>query len=227
MSGRPAPVTAAEIATRDDLPDWRVVLNRLEARFTAPSFGDAAALIADIAAAADAAEHHPDVDLRYPGRVHVVLTTHATGGLSDLDVSLALEISRLAAAREATSEPLVSQAVEIALDAVDIPAVLPFWRAVLGYVDDAAPGSTGPVVALRDPARIGPPMWFQQADERHHQPQRFHLDVSVPHDLAEERIAAALAAGGTLVTHEYARSWWVLADAEGNQACVCTWQDRG
>ena len=227
MSGDPTPVSAAEVAQRDDLPDWRVVLNRLEARFTAPSFGEAAALVVDIAAAADAAEHHPDVDLRYPGRVHVVLTTHATGGLSDLDLSLAREVSRLATARGATSEPLASQAVEVALDAVDIAAVLPFWRAVLGYVDDTSPASTGPVVALRDPARIGPPMWFQQADERHPQQQRFHVDVSVPHDVAEERVAAALAAGGRLVTDEHARSWWVLADAEGNQACVCTWQDRG
>jgi 4a-hydroxytetrahydrobiopterin dehydratase len=48
----------------------------------------------------------------------------------------------------------------------------------------------------------------------------------VPHELAEERVAAAIAAGGRLVTVEYARSWWVLADAEGNEACVCTWQDR-
>ena len=56
---------------------------------------------------------------------------------------------------------------------------------------------------------------------------RFHIDVTVPHDAAEERIAAALAAGGRLVTDRYARSWWVLADAEGNEACICTWQDRG
>ena len=55
---------------------------------------------------------------------------------------------------------------------------------------------------------------------------RFHIDVSVAHDVAETRVAAALAAGGTLVTEEFARSWWVLADADGNEACVCTWQDR-
>ncbi|HET9600995.1 MAG TPA: VOC family protein [Acidimicrobiales bacterium] len=37
---------------------------------------------------------------------------------------------------------------------------------------------------------------------------------------------AAVAAGGVVVTDQYARSWWVLADPEGNEACVCTWQDR-
>ena len=35
---------------------------------------------------------------------------------------------------------------------------------------------------------------------------------------------AVVAAGGRLVTDEYAPSWWVLADADGNLACVCTWQ---
>jgi 4a-hydroxytetrahydrobiopterin dehydratase len=45
----------------------------------------------------------------------------------------------------------------------------------------------------------------------------------VPHDQAEARIAAAIAAGGHLVTDQQAPSWWVLADAEGNEACVATW----
>ena len=42
----------------------------------------------------------------------------------------------------------------------------------------------------------------------------------------QDDVAAALAAGGRMVTAQYARSWWVLADADGNAACVCTWQDR-
>jgi len=45
----------------------------------------------------------------------------------------------------------------------------------------------------------------------------------VPHDLAQARIAAAIDAGGHLVTDKYAPAWWVLADAEGNEACVGTW----
>ena len=42
-----------------------------------------------------------------------------------------------------------------------------------------------------------------------------------------ERIDAALAAGGTLVSDAEAPSFWVLADPQGNRACLCTWQDRG
>jgi hypothetical protein len=45
-------------------------------------------------------------------------------------------------------------------------------------------------------------------------------------DQAEARIAAALAAGGHLVSDAHAPMWWVLADAEGNEACVATWVGR-
>ena len=48
----------------------------------------------------------------------------------------------------------------------------------------------------------------------------------VPHDEVQARLDAALAAGGTLVTDRFAPSWWVVADAEGNEACLCTWQPR-
>ena len=57
---------------------------------------------------------------------------------------------------------------------------------------------------------------------------RIHLDVTVPHDVAEARGSPPpVAAGGTLVSDPAAaREFWVLADPEGNEACVCTWQDR-
>jgi 4a-hydroxytetrahydrobiopterin dehydratase len=71
-----------------------------------------------------------------------------------------------------------------------------------------------------------PAFWFQQMDAPRPQRNRIHVDVTVPHDVAEERVAATLAAGGRLVTDAYAPSWWVLADAEGNEACVCTWLGR-
>ena len=43
---------------------------------------------------------------------------------------------------------------------------------------------------------------------------------------AEGRVRAALGAGGRLVDDSFARSFWVLADAEDNEVCVCTWTDR-
>ncbi|MFM8267850.1 MAG: VOC family protein, partial [Ilumatobacteraceae bacterium] len=79
---------------------------------------------------------------------------------------------------------------------------------------------------LVDPRGRGPSFWFQDMDEARRERSRFHIDVIVAHDEAEARIAATLEAGGRLVSDAYARSWWVLADADGNEACVCTWQDR-
>jgi 4a-hydroxytetrahydrobiopterin dehydratase len=82
------------------------------------------------------------------------------------------------------------------------------------------------VEVIVDPRRIGPAFWFQQMDAPRPQRNRIHVDVTVPHDEADARISAALAAGGRLVSDERARAFWILADPEGNEACVCTWQDR-
>jgi 4a-hydroxytetrahydrobiopterin dehydratase len=58
------------------------------------------------------------------------------------------------------------------------------------------------------------------------QRNRVHFDITVAHDEAEARVRAALGASGRLVDDSFARSFWVLADAEGNEVCVCTWTDR-
>lgn len=188
------------------LADWRLLLRRLEATYRATSFADAAAFVQRVSEATAA-----DIDLRPPGIVHVRLPADDTGSAGS--------IAALASAAGLTSEPVAATTTEVAIDALDIAAVRPFWRAVLGYVDDGDD-------AVADPRRIGPSFWFQQMDEPRPQRNRIHIDVTVPHDAAEARIEAALAAGGTLVSDRAARAFWVLADPEGNEACVCTWQDR-
>lgn len=212
-------VSAEQFADLEGCGDWRFLLGAIHADFRAGSFAAAASLVARIAEAAEDADHHPDLDVRYPDRVRVSLTTHAVGGLTTHDVELARRISALAADADATAEAAAPQSLEIALDTMDADRIRPFWAAVLGYEDDGHG-------ALVHPYRLGPAMWFQQMDEPRTDRDRFHIDVTVPHDVAEERIAAALAAGGTLVEDRFARAWWVLADADGNEACVCTWQDR-
>jgi 4a-hydroxytetrahydrobiopterin dehydratase len=213
-------ISATEFAAIEGLDDWRFVLGAIHAEFEVRPFATAAALVAAIGQASDAADHHPELALRYPGRVRVSMHSHDVGGISDRDVALARTVSALAADAGATSHPGAAQGVEVAIDTMDADRIRPFWKAVLGYAE-ATDGS------LFDPARSGPSMWFQQMDEPRHERQRFHLDVSVPHDEAEARVAATIAAGGHLVSDQFARSWWILADADGNEACVCTWQDRG
>jgi 4a-hydroxytetrahydrobiopterin dehydratase len=219
-------ISASEFHARDELPDWRIVLGRIEAGFQAPSFHAAGAFVGQVAAAADAAAHRAAVDLRHPGHVRVALTTHDHNELSPADVELARAVSGLAAEAGLASRPHLALAVEVGIDALDIDAVRPFWKAVLGY-DDAPTAPGEQVLAVVDPLSIGPPVWFQQMDAPRPQRNRIHVDVTVAHDVAEERVAAAIAAGGRLVSDKQARAWWVLADAEGNEACVCTWQDRG
>lgn len=218
-------VRASEFVTLG-LDDWRVLRTRIEANFGCGSFTEAGRFTADVAALCDRHNHHASVDLRYPDLVHIASSSHDVGGLSDRDVRLAREISALAAERGFHTTPLDSVALEIAIDAVDIDAVRPFWQAVLNYVPEhTAPGEQ--IQAILDPEGIGPEVWFQQMDQPRTQRNRIHLDVVVPHDVAEERVQAALDAGGRLVSGERAKAFWVLADAEGNEACVCTWQDRG
>lgn len=53
-----------------------------------------------------------------------------------------------------------------------------------------------------------------------------YVRLAAPHEQAEARIAGALAAGGHLVSDGHAPMWWVLADPEGNEACVATWVGR-
>ncbi len=214
---RYTPVTAAEFAALE-LSDWRYVLGAIEGHFRAPTFSAAGALTALIAATADAVDHHPDIDLRYPGVVRVRVSTHAIDGLSNEDVEFAHRVSQLAVASGAVASTAAVSALEIAIDTMDADRIRPFWAAVLGYreVDGT----------LVDRLHLGPPMWFQQMDAPRTGRGRFHLDVSVPHDIAEQRVTAAVAAGGRLVDGSHARSWWVLADADGNVACISTWQDR-
>ena len=213
-------VSADQFDQTDGVGHWRFVLGVIRADFQAGSFPAATALAAKIADAAEAADHHPDIDLRYPDRVRVALTTHATGGLTTLDLELARRISQRAADSGASAAAPNSQAIEITVDTTDIERIRPFWQAVMG--DYVQSGSR----LLVDPLRAGPAICFQHADSHRPGRNRVHVDVSVPHDVAEQRVAAAIAAGGVVVTDRFARSWWVLADVDGNEACISTWQDR-
>jgi 4a-hydroxytetrahydrobiopterin dehydratase len=213
-------VTPEEFDRLEGVGDWRFLLGAIHADFRAGTYPGATALAMAIAEAAEEAIHHPDIDVRYPDRVRVVLTTHATGGLTMLDVDLARRISELAAQSGAQVDPPIAQATEITIDTTDVDRLRPFWRAVMGGYAERGPR------LLVDPLRAGPTICFQLADADRPGRNRVHVDVSVPHDVAEQRVAAAIDAGGTLVTDHHARSWWVLADPDGNEACVSTWLDR-
>jgi 4a-hydroxytetrahydrobiopterin dehydratase len=91
------PITPRQFHVAAGVEDWRVLFEGAWAHFRTGSFGAGVALVDAIGELADAANHHPDVDLRYAG-VTVRLVTRDVGGLSERDVELARRIPT--AARE-------------------------------------------------------------------------------------------------------------------------------
>lgn len=204
----------------EELADWRYMLRTLRARFVTGDFNTGAQFVSRIAEAADAMDHHPDVDLRY-FRVDIVLTSHDTDAVTSRDIRLARTISQFAAQLGAKAATDQVQMFEIALDTPDHEAVKPFWRALLGYSDSPRPDE------ILDRGGRYPALWFQETTRHEPPQQRFHFDVHVPPEQADARVSAALEAGGMLVDDTSAPSFWVLADPDGNRACVCTWQQPG
>ena len=200
-------ITAAQFHAADGVGDWRSLYHLVAAYFRTGSLARGIALINEIGVGEPP---HLGIDLR-PAGVTVTLRRR--------DVVIARRISAAAARLGLTADPAAVQLVNVTLDVLVGADVLPFWRAVLGYReigDDY----------LSDPAGRGPGFGLQPMDTPRTERNRMHLDVAVPHDHAETRVAAALAAGGHLVSDEHAPKWWVLADAEGNEACIATWLGR-
>jgi len=201
------------------------MLGTIQTEVLAPSLMEAAeaASLAVSAVGADG-QGHLTVDIR-ADRAVLRLQSAEAGWVTGRDIRLAHRVSGALGAGGLHTTPGHGsvQLLEIAIDALEIPAVRPFWKAITGYVDE--PGSELQA-ALIDPSGRGPAIWFQQMDAPRPQRNRIHLDVDVPHDAASARIDAAIAAGGRLLSDDAAPAFWVLADPEGNEACICTWQGR-
>ncbi|MCD2469056.1 4a-hydroxytetrahydrobiopterin dehydratase [Streptomyces sp. MBT42] len=210
---------------------WRYLLGGLRTAVPVGSMAQAADVAAlAVGACGDDADGHLALDIR-PGRVLLILQSAEHAGVTTLDVDLAHRVSAAVGGLGLRTEPAIAtgaprsvQLLEIAIDALDIASIRPFWKTLLGYADE--PGHEEPTAALVDPFRQGPAVWFQQMDVPRAQRNRVHFDLCVPHDEALRRIDAALAAGGRLVSAERAPAFWVLADREGNEVCVTTWQGR-
>jgi 4a-hydroxytetrahydrobiopterin dehydratase len=209
-----------EVIAAEGLDDWRFFIVKLHARFKTGSFVKGLEFVTRITEAAEAANHHPDVVLTYP-QVDVDLASHDVGGVTSRDLDLARQISAIAAELGVESAPREVSTLELALDVPDADEVRPFWAAVLGYdYRDKWP-------EVFDPGGRNNTLWFQEApDATGEVQQRFHLDIVVPREVAEERLQAALDAGGTLVSTDEVPAFWVLADRHGNKVCICTADGR-
>ncbi len=218
--------TRRQISDATGALGWRLVLGAIHAQVRVRTLAEAAEVATLSAAACADTPGHLQLDLR-ADRALLRLQSEVDGSVTEQDLELARRLTAvlLAADHQLQTGDAALHAFEIAIDALDIAAVRPFWKAVTGYRD--ARSTTDLNQGLLDPAGRGPAIWFQQMDlPRHGTRNRIHLDVDVPHDVAAARIAAALSAGGVMLSDHAAPAFWVLADAEGNEACVCTWQGR-
>lgn len=226
-SGGPVPAEPVDFyEATTALPHWRLLNRTLYQHVDCGDFEKALEFVRRVGELAEAAGHHPDIDIRW-SRVRLALTTHEIGDISKRDVQLGQQINAVGAELGCTWTTDGIGTFELAIDAMDIPAVRPFWAAVLGYDLDKVAARSWKDDEIVDPAGFNPTIWFQQMDNQRRQRNRIHVDFFVPADEAKTRIEHAVAAGGKVISDADAPTFWVLADPEKNEVCVCTWQGRG
>lgn len=232
-----------EMLSRDQirgagLTDWRNLGQGLHARFLVEDFAAGARFASAIAEAGDALDHHPQLtlgagyaDLKLVSDDAIVRddegTEHAVQWVTQRDVDLARGISEIAAKQELRADPAAITTIELALDTAHSARIAPVWAALLTGGSDALGRGTIDNDDVRDATGRVPILWFQDTDEHETPRQRFHFDVWVAPEAAGERIAAAVAAGATIVDDSHAPSCTIIADQDGNKACVCTSLARG
>lgn len=218
-SASTTPLTVKELLEAN-LTDWRLLAHGLHTRFRTQDFAEGLDFVDACGDAAAAMGHHPEIDLRYYW-VDLRLVSNDVGAVTQRDVVLAREISAIAHFKGLEAEPQEMTQLEFTLDTLQSATIGPFWAAVL----TGSPENVTRNIVI-DPVGRMPTLWMHRADPHNLPPQRFHIDVWVPPEVASQRIKAALAAGGRIVSEDHAPSHVVICDLEGNRACICTFLDR-
>lgn len=214
-----------------DLTDWRKLAQGLHTRYLVDDFGAAARFVTAVGEAGDTLGHHPRVSI---GEGYVDLesvsadaiyreddgTEHVVEWVTQQDLDLARRITDIAADHGLTADPASVHELELGLDTSDSSSIAPVWAAVLtGNAEDQGRGTPGD--EIRDAAARVPNLWFGDPDEAGPAGQRLHVEVWVAPESQERRVAAAVAAGGTVVDDSNAPRVTVIADQEGNKGVVC------
>jgi 4a-hydroxytetrahydrobiopterin dehydratase len=204
-----------DFLSAEGVDDWVVLHGGPTAVFRVGSLVDGAQL-AEAVAAVPGLEERTVMSL---ARTHLtVRLTREMWGTEARHVEVARAISEVARGRGAMADRGAVQEVQLAIAAKPDAIDLGFWRAVLGYAplheDNAL-----------DPLGHGSTVWMQEIDPEKSLRHAMHVDVSVAREVAEERVAAAVAAGGRIVDESEAPAAWILADRAGNKVCVAAWPD--
>lgn len=213
------------------LSDWRKLAQGLHARYLVDDFGAGVRFLAAVGEAGDAVGHHPRVAM---GRGYVDLelvtgdaiyreddgTEHVVEWVTQQDLDLARRITEVAADLGLAADPAAVSELELGLDTGTSATIAPVWAALLTG-DAEAQGRGTPGDEVRDATVRVPNLWFGDTDAAAAGGQRFHVEVYVPLEAVEQRVAAAVAAGGTVVDDSDAPGMTVLADQDGNRGVLC------
>ncbi|WP_159599681.1 VOC family protein [Agromyces humi] len=215
----------------ENLTDWRKLAQGLHARYVVDDFGTGARFVVAVGEAGDALGHHPRVSMGN-GYVDLKLVSddaiyrddegaeHVVEWVTQQDIDLARRITEIAADHEVVAEPASVSDIEFGLDTAHSATIAPVWAALLtGSAESQGRGT--PSDEIRDATGRVPNLWFGEADDHEARRQRFHVEVYVAPEVAEQRVAAALAAGGTVIDDSDAPSLTVIADQDGNEGVIC------
>jgi len=223
-------LVSAKIAEAN-LTEWRKLAQGLHARYLIADFSAGARFVAAVGEAGDALGHHPRVSMGN-GYVDLKLvsadaiyrdsegTEYVVEWVTQQDIDLARRITEIAADHGIEADPAAVTQIELGLDTGRSATIAPVWAALLtGHPESQGRGS--PSDEIRDATGRVPNLWFGDLDEQETPRQRFHVEVYVAPEVAEQRIAAAVAAGGTVVDDSNGPSLTVIADQDGNTGIVC------
>ena len=213
------------------LADWRKLAQGLHARYRIDDFSAGARFIIAVGEAGTALAHHPTVALG-TGHVDLKLVSadaiyrddegieHVVEWVTQKDIDLARVITGIAADHGLDADPGSVSVLELGLDTGQSASIAPVWAALLtGKAESQGHGS--PSDEIRDASGRVPNLWFGDADENGATDQRFHIEVYVASEVLQQRVAAAVAAGGTIVDNSEAPGLTVIADQDGNTGVIC------
>ena len=214
-----------------NLVDWRKLAQGIHARYLVDDFDAGVRFVAAVGEAGDVLGHHPRVSIG-KGYVDLELVTddaiyrddegteHVIEWVTQQDVDLARRITEIAADHKVDADPASVSEIELGLDTARSATIAPVWAALL----TGSAGSQGrgtPSDEIRDATGRVPNLWFGDVHEGDASGPRFHIGVYVAPEVAEQRVAVAVAAGGTVVDDSEAPSLTVIADQDGNKGVIC------
>lgn len=208
------PISARQFHDSPGTAGWHVLYGGAQALFPTESFAEAAEFAVRVAAASADLGCEPDVDVR-PESVTVRTASGPGRRLDATDAELVRHVSTIAGQMGLPPDPSQLRPIQIAVAQAPGVDTRPFWLAALGYE------SQGSLVV--DPLRRTPRMWFDGIATAGR--GRTHIDVAVPNHLADEIVAAALAAGGRLADDSHVPDWWTLASSDNHGIDIAAWGD--